>query len=173
MLQWDPRGKNVIIGKPVGAPVITKDGVSVAREVILDDSEDLVAQLVKEVAGRTAVVAGDGTTTATVLTDEIMNLSIEVLEKQTLLNFRDGLNWAKNKIIDFLDENTINNLSEKDIINIATVSTNSDKELGKAIGEAYIWAGEIGTVAAEAYPNVKTGVKKVDGISLKSGFCFS
>jgi chaperonin GroEL len=167
-----PRGKNVIIGKPVGAPVITKDGVSVARQVILDDPiEELASQLVKEVAGRTAVVAGDGTTTATVLTDEIMSLSREVLKDTNPIDFRDGLNWAKNQIIEILDKNTKYKLSDEDIINIATISTNSDKELGQAIGEAFIWAGKLGTVGAEAYPNVKTQVRKVDGVSLKKGFC--
>lgn len=167
-----PRGKNVIIGKPVGAPVITKDGVSVAREVILDDPiEDLASQLVKEAAGRTATIAGDGTTTATVLTDELMTLSSSLLDSGfNPLNFRDGLEWSKDRVLEILDRNSIKDPSDEDIINISTISTNNDRELGNAIGEAYIWAGKDGTVGAEAFHGVKTSVKKVDGISLKSGY---
>lgn len=167
-----PKGKNVMIGKPVGAPVITKDGVSVAREVVLDDPiENLACQLVKEVAGRTAVIAGDGTTTATVLTDEIITKSKEILDNGfNPIDFRDGIEWAKQQVLSIVEENAIKNPSDQDIINIATISTNNDVELGESIGQAYIWAGADGTVGAEAYPGIKTKVTKLDGITLKTGF---
>ena len=167
-----PKGRNVIIGKPVGAPVITKDGATVARETVLSDPiENLACDLVKEVAGRTAVIAGDGTTTATVLSDEILQRGSAVLsEGYSPVDFRDGINWACERISEILEKNSLQNPSEQDIINIATVSTNNDNELGLSIGSAYNWAGEDGTVGAEAYPGIKTSFSKIDGVSLNSGY---
>ena len=167
-----PRGKNVMIGKPVGAPIITKDGVSVAREVVLDDPiEDLSCKLVKEVAGRTATLAGDGTTTATVLTDEIMTRSQILINKGiSPILIRDGLEWSCNKIKEELEKIRLESPSESDLINIATVSTNNDKLLGEVVGTAYSWAGADGTVAAQAHHGVETTVKKIDGLTIKSGF---
>lgn len=167
-----PRGKNVMIGKPVGAPVITKDGVSVAREVVLDDPiEELASKLVKEVAGKTATLAGDGTTTATVLTDEIMTRSQDLIKKGVSpIVIRDGLFWTAEKIKEELKNISLQTSSKKDLINIATVSTNNDKVLGEVIGTAYSWAGQDGTVAAQAHHGVETKVEKIDGITLHSGF---
>ena len=171
-LTMGPRGKNVIIQKFVGSPIITKDGVSVAREVVLEDPiEELACKLVKEVAGRTATVAGDGTTTSTILADEILKCSNSTLSGEvTPIDFREGIEWSKDYILKHIDDFALKTPEDKDIINIATISANNDVELGRCIGEAYIWAGKDGTVGAEALPGGKTHLKRVDGVTLKSGY---
>lgn len=167
-----PKGKCVIIGKFVGAPVITKDGVSVAREVVLQDPvEDLVCQLVKEAAGRTADIAGDGTTTATVLSDEIIRRGYSLLsEGYSHVYFRNGVRWAVNNICKNLDSISRKIKTNEDLKNIATISANNDYELGGKIAEAFSYAGLSGTVGAEANPSGETSVRKVSGINLKTGY---
>ena len=167
-----PKGKCVIIGKFVGAPVITKDGVSVAREVVLDDPvEDLVCQLVKEAAGRTADVAGDGTTTATVLSDEILRRGYALLsDGYSPVFFRNGVRWAVNNICKNLDSLSRKIENNDDLKNIATISANNDPEMGGKIAEAFEFAGLSGTVGAEANPSGETSVRKVSGVNLRTGY---
>ena len=167
-----PRGRCVIIGREIGAPSITKDGVSVAREVVLDDPlEELGCQLVKEAAGRTAAVAGDGTTTATVLTHAILSEGEELINSgYNPIAFRNGMDWAKASLI-----NTIGKLShpldtDDDLKNIATISVNGDSLLGDAISDAFIKVDRNGLVTAEAKPGVQTSVRVVDGVELGSGY---
>jgi chaperonin GroEL len=167
-----PKGRNVIIGRSIGAPTITKDGVSVAREVVLDDPiEELGCQLVKEVAGRTADVAGDGTTTATVLAHEIFDGGKKLTDSgYSSLDFRIGIDWTLKQILKNLNEmaQPVDNLEK--ITNIATISANNDPLLGSVIAEAYHLAGDGGMVTAEAKPGVESSVRQIDGIELKSGF---
>jgi chaperonin GroEL len=167
-----PKGRNVIVGKSIGAPTITKDGVSVAREVVLDDPiEELGCQLVKEVAGRTADVAGDGTTTAIVLAHEIFSRGKKLTDSgYSSLDFRIGIDWALGQILKNLNEmaKPVDNLEK--ITNIATISTNNDQVLGSIIAEAYHLAGIGGMVTAEARPGVVSSVRQIDGIEIKSGF---
>jgi chaperonin GroEL len=167
-----PKGKCVILGKFVGAPVITKDGVSVAREVVLQDPvEDLVCQLVKEAAGRTADVAGDGTTTATVLSDEILRRGYALLsDGYSPVFFRNGVRWAVNNICKNLDTISRKIKDNNDLKNIATISANNDPEMGSKIAEAFEFAGLSGTVGAEANPSGETSVRKVSGVNLKTGY---
>ncbi|MDB2481538.1 chaperonin GroEL [bacterium] len=167
-----PKGKCVILGKFVGAPVITKDGVSVAREVVLQDPvEDLVCQLVKEAAGRTADVAGDGTTTATVLSDEILRRGYALLsEGYSNIYFRNGVRWAIDNICKNLDSISRKIETNDDLRNIATISANNDSHLGEKIAEAFSYAGLTGTVGAEANPSGETSVRKVSGVNLKTGY---
>lgn len=166
-----PMGKNVIIGRAVGAPSITKDGVSVAREVVLEDPiEELGCQLVKEAAGRTAVV-GDGTTTSTVLTHAIFKEGLTLINSgYSPLNFREGIFWAKKTILEELSKLTKTLDSDEDLINIATISTNNDSRLGRIIGEAYIAVNRDGLITAEAIPNAQDHVRIIDGLELKSGY---
>jgi chaperonin GroEL len=167
-----PRGKNVILGKFVGAPVITKDGVSVAREVVLkDEHEETACQLVKEAAGRTADIAGDGTTTATVLTHEIFSNGINLINSGlSPIHFRDGLNWGCEEICKNIDiiKKSVNGI--EDLTSIASISANNDYYLGSKIAEAFEYAGLDGTVAAEASPGIHTTVKKISGIEMKNGY---
>lgn len=167
-----PKGRNVIVGKYIGAPTITKDGVSVAREVVLSDPfEELGCQLVKEVAGRTADVAGDGTTTATVLAHEIFSQGIEAMNNgESALDFRRGVEWALQRILKKLDEEALPVESLEDLKNIAIISANNDEELGTVIAQAYDAVGDNGLVTANAYPGVPTTMKVVDGIELQSGY---
>ncbi len=167
-----PRGKNVILGKFVGAPVITKDGVSVAREVVLkDEHEETACQLVKEAAGRTADIAGDGTTTATVLTHEIFSNGIELINNGlSPIHFRDAINWGCEEICKNIDsvKKFVNGI--EDLTSIASISANNDLYLGSKIAEAFEYAGLDGTVAAEASPGIHTTVKKMSGIEMKNGY---
>lgn len=171
-----PRGKNVIIGKAVGAPVITKDGVSVAREVVLSDPrEELGCQLVKEVAGRTVDLVGDGTTTSTVLACEIFGRGLHLLKsgKSNPLKFKRGIEWAQEAILEEIELNSKKIETDQELIDIATISANNDPELGRIIAGAYLAVDKTGMVTAEAIPGVKSAIKVVDGIELKSGYISS
>lgn len=167
-----PRGRNVIIGRTIGAPVITKDGVSVAREVVLDDPiEELGCQLVKEAAGRTAAVAGDGTTTATVLTHSIFKHGLGLMNSgYSPLYFRNGMDWAKANILSELSAISKPLHDDQTLYDIATISTNNDPVLGGVIAQAYISVDRDGMVTAEASPGVPDSVRVVDGIELSSGY---
>jgi chaperonin GroEL len=167
-----PQGKNVILGKFVGAPVLTKDGVTVAREVTLEEPvEELACQLIKEVAGRTAAVAGDGTTTATVLTHEILKRGCELIDTNySPLNLRTGIEWTLKEIIKNLDSMAIDVSSLEDLENIATISANNDPDLGCKIAEAFHSVGMEGTVVAEALPGTVNSVRFADGAEVKAGF---
>lgn len=167
-----PAGKNVIVGRHIGSPSITKDGVSVAREVVLEDPiEELGCQLVKEAAGRSAALAGDGTTTATVLTYSIFKEGLSLIDSgYSPLDFRDGINWTKDVLLEELSKLTHNAETDQDLINIATISVNNDSELGKIIGQAYIASNKTGLVTAEAVPGIKDTLRIVEGVELNSGY---
>jgi len=170
-----PHGRNVILGKFVGAPTITKDGVSVAREVVLEDPvEELGCRLIKEVAGRTADVAGDGTTTATVLAEAILSEGMQTISSGVNpIFFRDGLNYAASLILKHLDDHSKEIDSFDEIKHIASISANNDNELGSVIAEAFEKVGRNGLVTAEAYAGVENRVKYTDGVELKSGYSTS
>lgn len=167
-----PNGRNVILPRAIGAPVLTKDGVSVAREVVLRDPyEEMGCQLVKEVAGRTAHIAGDGTTTATVLAEEILIKGYKLIEQgYSPIRFKQGLDWALAGILKEIDaiSQPIEDLNM--LKHIATISANNDEELGENIANAFDMAGEDGMVLAQAVPGVETHVKVVDGIEFNSGY---
>ncbi len=167
-----PMGKNVILEKFVGAPSITKDGVSVAREIELSNPiENLGCSLVKEVAGRTADIAGDGTTTATVLTHEIFKRGSDLIDSgYSPLMFRDAVNWTLKSLLNNLDKISREVETFDDLKNIASISANNDHFLGQKIAEAFDKAGKDGTVLAEASPGLETTVRMVDGVELKSGY---
>lgn len=168
-----PQGRYVILGKFVGAPTITKDGVSVAREVVLSDPvEELGCQLVKEVAGRTADVAGDGTTTATVMANAILTHGIKAVEEEghSPLDFRVGVNWALEQVLLKIENMAKPIDSSETLKNIAVISTNNDEQLGGVIAEAYDLVGQKGMVTAEAHPGVESSARLVEGIEIKSGY---
>jgi chaperonin GroEL len=171
-----PHGRNVVIGKSVGAPTITKDGVSVAREVVLEDpAEELGCRLVKEVAGRTADVAGDGTTTATVLAEAILSEGMKVLSsgETNPVFFRDGINHTLSLILKNIDDMSKNISGFDDIKHIASISANNDISLGTTIAQAFEMVGRNGLVTAEAYAGLENRVKYTDGVELKSGYSTS
>lgn len=168
-----PYGRNVLMGRAVGAPVVTKDGVSVAREVVLDDPiEELGSQMVKEVSGRTADVAGDGTTTATVLAAEILGGGVSVIKNGVNpIYFRDGINYTLSLILEQLNNLSRPVSSTRDIQSIATISANNDSSLGDAISGAFEAVGQNGVVTAEATPGKNTHFRVTDGIEIRSGYC--
>lgn len=170
-----PHGRNVILGKFVGAPTITKDGVSVAREVVLEDPvEELGCRLIKEVAGRTADVAGDGTTTATVLAEAILSEGMKTISSGiNPIFFRDGLNYTTSLILKHLDQNSREIESFDEIRHIASISANNDSGLGSVIAEAFEKVGRNGLVTAEAYAGTENRVKYTDGVELKAGYSTS
>jgi chaperonin GroEL len=170
-----PQGKNVILQKFVGAPVITKDGVSVAREIVLEDPiENLACQLVKEAAGRTADMAGDGTTTATVLTHEIFSRGNKLISNNyNPLHLKRGLEWARDQVIKKLDDITTVVSDFESLKNIATISANNDLEMGGVIAEAFEKVGLTGTVTAEAFPGNNSYVRVTDGIEYDKGYITS
>ena len=168
-----PYGRNVLMGRAVGAPVVTKDGVSVAREVVLEDPiEELGCQMIKEVSGRTADVAGDGTTTATVLAAEIFEGGMKlVAEGESPIYFRDGINYTLSLILKDIESFSQPVSSTRDLKSIATISANNDSYLGDAISGAFEAVGRHGVVTAEATPGRETHFRVTDGIEIRSGYC--
>lgn len=170
-----PMGKNVIVGRSVGAPTITKDGVSVAREVVLSDpTEELGCQLVKEAAGRTCDIVGDGTTTATVLAHEIFKQGKHLSDSgYSPLCLKYGIEWALEQVLLNLETITQPVDSFEKIKAVATISANNDVELGTLIAEAYQIAGSQGMVTAEARPGVDSFIRTIDGLEIRSGYISS
>jgi chaperonin GroEL len=166
-----PKGSNVIVGKFAGSPIITKDGVSVAREVVLmDPVEDLGCQLVKEAAGRTADTVGDGTTTATVLAHEIFKNGVKLIAAgHSPLSIRNGIEWARIRVCDELDKMARPVESKSDLVSVASISANNDFSIGSTIATAFDAVGWSGTVAVEASPGPDTTIRTVDGIEIGSG----
>lgn len=173
-LTMGPKGKNVLLGSTIGfgSPLITKDGVSVARQITLDDPfEEIGCQLVKEVAGRTADVAGDGTTTATVLAHKIYESGMALTESgYNPIHFRKGIEWALDEFRKEISKEAVPVSSSEDIQNIATISCNGDVALATVIAKAYEAVGETGIVSAVAVPGAEHSFTVQDGIELKSGY---
>lgn len=164
-----PKGRNVVIGKKFGAPHITKDGVSVAKEVELKDPiEDMGAQMVKEVASKTADIAGDGTTTATVLAQAIINAGLKnVAAGANPMDLKRGIDKAVSHIVSNLKEISKEVGSDNDKIKqIATISANNDESIGSLIAEAMKVVGNDGVITVEEAKGTETDVKTVEGMQL-------
>ena len=166
-----PRGKNVLYSRFIGNPCITKDGVSVARELVLKDPfENQACQLIKEAAGRTADIAGDGTTTATVLSNAIVEEGFKLLKTDVSpIDIREGLQYGLKISKEFIVENSKVVSGYEDTKNIASISANNDYEIGGLIADAYEYAGLSGTVSAEANSTKDSHVRFVDGLEILSG----
>ena len=168
-----PKGKNVIVQKSIGAPVITKDGVTVARQIVLKDPfEEIGCQLIKEVAGRTVDLAGDGTTTATVLANAIINACIEGLDNNlySVNDLKKASKLMLKEVVSELNNMTIKVDGYETLRDIAIISANNDVEFGTIIADAFRLADFEGSVMAEALPGVEDSVRQVNGIELKSGY---
>lgn len=166
------KGKPVIIGTDFGLPIITKDGVTVARSIMLNDYiENMGAALVKEVASKTAEVAGDGTTTATVLAQSILSKGIEKInEGANQLYLKSGIDKATAAVVDELKRLSKPIEGKDQLIHIATVSANNDSEIGKLIGDAVNFVGVDGNITIEESGTKTTSVTKVDGFKFKQGY---
>jgi chaperonin GroEL len=167
-----PKGRNVIIDKKFGAPMITKDGVSVAKEIELSEPiENMGAQLVKEVASKTADNAGDGTTTATVLAQSIFNVGIKnVAAGANPMDLKRGIDKAVSAVVARLKENSKPISTSKEIAQVATVSANNDEEIGKMISDAMDKVGKDGVITVEEAKGTETDVKTVEGMQFDRGY---
>lgn len=168
-----PKGRNVIIDKAYGAPVVTKDGVTVAKEVELKDGiQNMGAQMVKEVASKTADVAGDGTTTATVLAQSIVTTGMKnVTAGANPMDLKRGVDKAVVKVVEFLKTQSIRieEGSEK-ITQVATISANNDSFIGEKIAEAMNKVKKEGVITIEEAKGIETTVKVVEGMQFDRGY---
>jgi chaperonin GroEL len=168
-----PKGRNVVIQKSFGAPHITKDGVSVAKEIELEDAiENMGAQMVKEVAAKTADIAGDGTTTATVLAQAIINAGLKsVAAGANPMDLKRGIDKAVTKIIAYLKENSeIVGSDFGKIKQVGTISANNDSEIGSLIAEAMEAVTINGVITVEEAKGRETYVDKVIGMQFDRGY---
>ncbi|WP_026952865.1 chaperonin GroEL [Algoriphagus mannitolivorans] len=167
-----PKGRNVILDKKFGAPTITKDGVSVAKEIELAEPiENMGAQLVKEVASKTADNAGDGTTTATVLAQAIFNVGIKnVAAGANPMDLKRGIDKAVAAVVNELRNNSKQISTSKEIAQVATVSANNDEEIGKMIADAMDKVGKDGVITVEEAKGTETEVKTVEGMQFDRGY---
>jgi len=167
-----PKGRNVILQKEYGAPHVTKDGVSVAKEIELEDPiENIGAQLVKEVASKTADEAGDGTTTATVLAQEIYALgSKNVAAGANPMDLKRGIEAGVQMAVEELRKISKKVSTNKEIEQIATVSANNDTEIGAMIADAMEKIGKDGIITVEEAKGTETSVKVVEGMQIDKGY---
>lgn len=168
-----PKGRNVVIGKKFGAPNVTKDGVSVAKEIELKDPiENMGAQMVKEVASKTADIAGDGTTTATVLAQAIINAGMKnVAAGANPMDLKRGIDKAVAEIVKNLKKLSKEVGSDNDKIKqIATISANNDETIGSLIAEAMKVVGNDGVITVEEAKGTETEVKTVEGMQFDRGY---
>ncbi len=168
-----PKGRNVILEKKFGAPGITKDGVTVAKEIELEDPiENMGAQMVKEVASKTADIAGDGTTTATVLAQSIISEGLKMVAAgSNPMDLKRGIDKAVGKVIEHLkgQSQAVGNDSSK-IQQVAAISANNDAEIGKLIAEAMKKVGKEGVITVEEAKGTETGIEVVEGMQFDRGY---
>ncbi|MEQ8474139.1 MAG: chaperonin GroEL [Marinoscillum sp.] len=167
-----PKGRNVILDKKFGAPTVTKDGVSVAKEIELKEPiENMGAQLVKEVASKTADDAGDGTTTATVLTQAIFGHGIKnVAAGANPMDLKRGIDKAVAKVVENLRAQSKDISTSEEISQVASVSANNDAEIGKMIADAMDKVGKDGVITVEEAKGTETEVKTVEGMQFDRGY---
>src|SRR6218665_3494531 len=167
-----PKGRNVILDKKFGSPAITKDGVTVAKEIELKDSiENMGAQLVKEVASKTADQAGDGTTTATVLAQAIYTIGAKnVAAGANPMDLKRGIDKAVTAVVDALKGQSKAISTSKEIEQVATISANNDFEIGQMIAHAMEKVGKEGVITVEEARGTETEVKTVEGMQFDRGY---
>jgi chaperonin GroEL len=167
-----PRGRNVILEKSFGAPTITKDGVTVAKEIELEDSnENMGAQMVKEVASKTSDTAGDGTTTATLLAESIYDEGLKnVTAGANPIALQRGINQAVKAVVEELAKMSKKIKDRKEIAQVATVASNNDSEIGNMIAEAMEKVGKDGVITVEEGKSLETTVDWVEGMQFDKGY---
>ena len=170
-----PKGRNVAFNKSYGAPQITKDGVTVAKEIELEDKhEDMGAQMVKEVASKTADKAGDGTTTATVLAEAIYSEGLRNVTAGTNpMEIKQGIEKAVQTITKELKQNSKSIQNRNEIAQVATISANNDKDIGEIIAQGMERVGKDGTVTVEEGKGFETTLDVVEGMNFDRGFVSS
>ncbi len=167
-----PKGRNVIIEKSWGSPVVTKDGVTVAKEVELEDRfENMGAQMVKEVASKTSDIAGDGTTTATVLAQAIFRAGVKLVAAgHNPMDLKRGIDKAVSAIVTDLKSQSRPVVDNKEIAQVGSISANGDSEIGNIIAEAMAKVGKEGVITVEENKGMETELKTVDGMQFDRGY---
>src|SRR5690606_20608086 len=167
-----PKGRNVIIEKKFGAPTVTKDGVTVAKEIELEDKlENVGAQMVKEVASKTSDVAGDGTTTATVLAQAIMNAGLRnVTSGANPMDLKRGIDAAVKTVVKELQGLSRDVGGKNEIAQVGSISANNDQEIGDLIAEAMEKVGKDGVITVEEAKGTETSLETVEGMQFDRGY---
>ncbi len=167
-----PKGRNVILQKSFGSPTVTKDGVTVAKEIDLEDVyENMGARMVREVASKTSDVAGDGTTTATVLAESIFNEGLKaVVSGVNPVQMKQGIEKAVEDITDRLKKMSIAIKSKKEMAQVGTVASNNDTEIGDLLAEAMEKVGKDGVITVDEGKSLKTEVEWVEGMQFDRGY---
>src|SRR5512146_3232051 len=167
-----PRGRNVVLDKKWGAPTITKDGVTVAKEIELGDPfENMGAQMVKEVASKTSDVAGDGTTTATVLAQAIIREGMRnVTAGSNPMALKRGIDKAGEAVVEEIKKTSKPTKGKKEIAQVATISANNDKTIGDLIADAMEKVGKDGVITVEEAKGVETTLEVVEGMQFDRGY---
>ena len=167
-----PKGRNVVIDKKFGAPTITKDGVTVAKEIELDDPfENMGAQMVREVASKTSDLAGDGTTTATVLAQAIINEGLKnVTAGANPMDLKRGVDWAVTKVVESLKKQSRDVGGKDEIAQVGTISANGDSEIGNKIADAMEKVGNDGVITVEEGKTTVMELDVVEGMQFDRGY---
>ena len=167
-----PKGRNVILQKSFGSPTVTKDGVSVAKEIDLEDTyENMGARMVREVASKTSDVAGDGTTSATVLAEAIFDEGLKaVVAGVNAMYLKRGIEKAVDQIISGLKQTAIPVKSKKETAQVGTVASNGNQEIGQMLAEAMDKVGKDGVITVEEGKSLKTEVEWVEGMQFDRGY---
>src|SRR6059036_174612 len=167
-----PKGRNVILQKSFGSPTVTKDGVTVAKEIELEDKyENMGAKMVKEVASKTSDVAGDGTTTATVLAEAIFNEGLRaVVSGVNPMLMKRGMERAVEDIVARVKELSIPVKGKKDLENVATIAANNDSQIGGTIAQGMEKVGKDGVITIEEGKTFETTLEFVEGMQFDRGY---
>jgi chaperonin GroEL len=167
-----PKGRNVVIDKKFGSPTVTKDGVTVAKEIELEDEiENMGAQMVKEVATKTSDLAGDGTTTATVLAQAIYREGLKsVTAGANPMSLKRGIEKAVESVVAELKKISVPTAGRKEIAQVGSISANNDKEIGNLIAEAMDKVGKDGVITVEEAKGLETTLETVDGMQFDRGY---
>ncbi|HEY7437127.1 MAG TPA: TCP-1/cpn60 chaperonin family protein, partial [Methylomirabilota bacterium] len=167
-----PKGRNVVIGKKFGSPIITKDGVTVAKEIELKDHyENMGAQMIKEVAAKTSDIAGDGTTTATVLAQAIFRGGLKnVTAGANPMGLQRGIERAVECVVRELVKMSKSTKDKKEIAQVATIAANNDPAVGNLIAEAMEKVGKDGVVTVEEAKGMDTALEVVEGLQFDRGY---
>ena len=167
-----PKGRNVVIDKKFGSPTVTKDGVTVAKEIELEDEiENMGAQMVKEVATKTSDLAGDGTTTATVLAQAIYREGLKsVTAGSNPMALKRGIEKAVEAVIEELKRISVSKTGRKEIAQVATISANNDPEIGELIAKAMDKVGKDGVITVEEAKGLETTLETVEGMQFDRGY---
>jgi chaperonin GroEL len=167
-----PKGRNVVLDKKFGAPTVTKDGVSVAKEIELEDKfENMGAQMVKQVASKTSDVAGDGTTTATVLAQAIFNQGLKnVTAGSNPMDLKRGIDKAVEVVVKAISDQARPVQGKEDMAQVASISANSDQEIGQLIADAMEKVGKDGVITVEEAKSIETALDVVEGMQFDRGY---